>query len=439
MGVGMPPAVKASRRPEQIALAWRAQKLSSDSQRWPRLLVVSESPPSSTQGFGVTLATLLQDWPVERRFVLYREARFRDEQTPTKHMSHAPMPGSLPWHGLVFALGRRPEWMGRYSRRWLLQQLSGWRPDVIYSFFYHGSIPRYVLWLSQEFNCPYLVHIGDEGSSLDSRPSSSLGQIYRRAAGRIAISEVMKEEYERRFDTPFHVLHNGAAPELFDQPSLPSKTREGLVIRYVGSLLREQQWEAIEDIVEAVKRFNGNGRRARFEIYCGEWTARYARELADGVNVVHAGFAPKPDVYRILQTADLLVLPITFGPARQVYRLSMPTKLCEYLASGSNTLVYGPPETAAVQLCRQHGLAWVHSERDVEALVGRLEELEAEPTACRRKAAADREFARRNLSASAMADRFRRLVVGAARSATPRPADAKRVGARAQAAKREGF
>jgi glycosyltransferase involved in cell wall biosynthesis len=376
---------------------------------YPRTLVVCESPPSSTQGYGVTLATLVRNWPEDKLFVFYRSSIYKDDTLGVKRAAHAPMPGRLIPDAISYLRGQRPAWQGRYSRKWLENTLNNWRPEVIYGFFYDASIPRYLEWLSQVFECPYVVHIGDDNPSLTA--GRDIPGIFQRAGARIAISEEMAIEYRQRYDAPFDVLHNGAADELFSNAGGDTASDGALVVRYIGSLLREQHWHAIEDFVEAVRHVNRNGQRVRFEIYCDKWTGRLAEELADGEHVVYAGFAAKPRNYQLLQSADLLFLPVTFSEEHlERYRFSMPTKLCEYLASGTPTLVYGPRGPAVVELCVRNNVALVQSERSVSDLIHRLETLIDDRGAYQEAATKDREFAKAQLSAESMSMHFQGLM-----------------------------
>lgn len=382
---------------------------------YPRVLTICDSPPSSTQGFGVTLATLVRDWPRDRLIVLYREEIYRDDAHTDFSVVHARLPGHILFDAIPFMLGRRPAWNGRYSPEWILGVLGEWRPDVIYGFFYHESIPRYAEWLSRLLGCPYVVHVGDDSPALST--ASDIPGIFQRSSGRVAISEEMATEYQHRYNAAFDVLHNGAAEELFTDTATDSVRDDAFVVRYIGSLMREQHWHAIEDFVEAVKVVNRQGRRVRFEIYCDKWTERFAKELADGEHIVYGGFAAKPRNYGLLKSADLLLLPVTFSDQLlESYRFSMPTKLCEYLASGTPTLVYGPRGPAVVEFCVRHGVAIVQSTRSTLALVDLLNEMTNDSTRFRESAVESRVFAKHRLSASAMSERFRGLMNAALRS-----------------------
>ena len=256
-----------------------------------------------------------------------------------------------------------------------------------------------------------MVHIGDDDQSLLRGNVEELRGTYADASVRVAISFEMKQEYEKRYSLPFEVLHNGAADEMFDY-QVPAENDTGdFVIRYVGSLLRIQHWNAIEDIVEAVHVLNSEGVRARFEIYCDKWTKKHALALADGKNIVYKGFVAKPELYEVLSSADLLVLPAAFsGTGDYAYRLSMPTKLPEYLASGAPTLVYGPRGMASVELCLRHELAHVYPERSVPRLTEAIRGIAGSRDDARRKAADDRAFAKAQLSATAARVHFRKLI-----------------------------
>ena len=73
----------------------------------------------------------------------------------------------------------------------------------------------------------------------------------------VRLREEMAREYQQRYGVPFDVLHNGAADELFTDSPAEGQTDDAIVVRYIGSLLRDQHWEAIEDFAEAVACLRG--------------------------------------------------------------------------------------------------------------------------------------------------------------------------------------
>ena len=59
----------------------------------------------------------------------------------------------------------------------------------------------------------------------------------------------------------------------------------------------------------------------------------------------------------------------------RLVRYSMPTKLPAYMASGTATLVYGPPGIAQVEYARQHGWGYVVDRQGVDGVTRALTEL----------------------------------------------------------------
>ena len=221
----------------------------------------------------------------------------------------------------------------------------------------------------------------------------------------MVISEEMRAEYESRYELPFGVMHDGAAEELF--AATESRTDEGLVIRYLGSVVPNHHFNAIEDIASAVRRFNQSGGRARFEICGGEWTKQHGASIADGESVIYRGAVDRETGFRLLQTAGLLVIPVTFDQQHFAsIRFSLPTKLPEYLACGRPVLIYGPEGAAPVEFCRRHHLGSVLTERSVPRLVEFMEALAIEPVVLRSRAESDREYIRQHFSAATVRRSF---------------------------------
>jgi glycosyltransferase involved in cell wall biosynthesis len=383
-------------------------------EKLPRTLVVSEAPFGQTNGFGVTLNTFFDGWSGERVFMLYT----RKETASATAGGSAPcvfadVPG--PWgrrHAAEFLLGRRPTWRGRYSSGWLRRTLRGWRPDVVYSMVFSGETLAFATWVARQLDVPLVAHVADD--SLETQKggvSASIGQLLAGAAARISISEEMREEYSRRYGVESHVLHNGAADDLFSQSPAADNRTEPFVVRYLGSIVPCLQFGAIEDIAAAVRQLAAAGQPVRFELCGGAWTRHHAETLTDGEAVVYRGEVGKAEGFDLLKSADVLVIPISFTDSLfSAVRLSLPTKLAECLASGTPTLVYGPRGTAPVEFCRRHNVGCVIDERSVERVAAFIQGTVRNRRAARLAAASDREFIRRHYTAMSARDTFRAII-----------------------------
>lgn len=268
----------------------------------------------------------------------------------------------------------------------------------------------YADWIAQTLNCPHIAHIADDGIRGEN-VYNDVKAILERAKVCIAISEEMKEEYKNRYGIDFEVLHNGAAEELFLPPKTHEYSEDTLIVRYMGSIVRGHHFEAVEDVIEAVKMFNQAGNYVRFEIYGGERTKDAILPLVNNDEIRYKGFVSEEEGRELLKTADLLVIPITFSKQQFSFvRLSMPTKFSEYLASGSPTLVYGPSGVAPIEYCKRHSIGLTQTNRSVPELVNFLTKLKGDKASFRNRALQDRAFAKEHLSATVMRNRFHQII-----------------------------
>src|SRR5688572_3890496 len=131
---------------------------------YPKVLVLSESPFSMANGFGVTLNTFFSGWPRAALRQFYTRSNVRPETDLCSDFAHADVPGH--WgrrYGLAWFLGLRAAWRGRFSARWMRRQLGDWRPDLIYALIFSGETLAFAAWLGQTLRCPWIVHVADDG------------------------------------------------------------------------------------------------------------------------------------------------------------------------------------------------------------------------------------------------------------------------------------
>jgi len=382
--------------------------------KYPRTLIVTEKPFSLCNGFGVTLTTFFGGWPKDHIMLLHRLPSGTADKSICRRTAYAPIPGHRGRrYAVPYFLGMGAAWRGTFSGKWLRRQMGNWRPETVYSFAHSRVTLAYGDWAAREQGCPHIAHMADDPAPRDRE---SIGPLFRAAAERIVISAEMKEVYEKRYGAEFKVLYNGADERIFLSGPEKKKKEGPLIIRYVGALVRRHHAQAMEDVTEAVKEFNDRGGNVRFEIYGGEDTEDAAYALANGRDVLYRGSISRAEGFGLLRTADLLVVPVSFSKARyEGIRLSMPTKLAEYLASGTPTLVYGPPGSSPVEFCERNGLGIVRTQRSVQGIVEILKEASGKTETFRARARRDREFIRKNLSADAVRMRFKKIMVEAVR------------------------
>jgi glycosyltransferase involved in cell wall biosynthesis len=386
-------------------------------EQFPRTLVVSEAPFGLNNGFGVTLGTFFSGWADERLFMLYTREETNAAGLRRERSAFAPVPGHRGRRSLLpFVFGRRPEWRGRYSARWLGRTLGGWRPDVVYTMVFSGGTLAYASWIARHFNVPLVAHVADDGLETETGGAKTrIADLLAAADVRVSISEEMRQEYAKRYGVDSHVLHNGASDELFAPATTPAHREGEFVVRYLGSIVPGQHFGAIEDIAAAVRRLADAGMPVRFEMWGGSWTKQHAEKFVDGRAVFYCGAIGQAEGFALLQSADLLTIPVSFdAESFAKNRLSLPTKLAECLASGTPTLVYGPAGAAPVEFCRRHQVGAFIDERSADRVAEYIRHVVENRSAARAAATPGRDFVRQHYTAARARDTFRAIVRDAA-------------------------
>jgi len=209
------------------------------------------------------------------------------------------------------------------------------------------------------------------------------------------------------------VFHNGAESAFFQLS--PTLNENGPIrLRFVGNLLQLQHFNAIEDIAEAVIQFNQqSSRKAVLEIFGNDIPEGCTRSILSDGEVLFHGPIPLSQRLETLSGADVLVIPFTFNAGYfESYRLSIPTKLPENLATGVPVLLYGPQGMAATDLCCRYDVATVLHKRSTSALLAFLNAFAQDSEPFLDKAREAKEFASRDLSAEAISQRFQDHLIG---------------------------
>ena len=364
-------------------------------------------------GFGVTLKNLFEGWPQESIRYFYNRGEYRElPMAAGLDFRFARVPSSP---GRKFALpmwlGITPEWRGRYSQAWLRRNLKGFAPDLVFSSVHSLTTIRFGDWVAQQVGKPHVLHIMDE--PFKHADPAEVAAILQRTSDFLTISETMRRIYKERLGRDSQVFHNGAEAEFFDLPKQSEPEPDAPIrLRFIGNLLHLQHFQAIEDIAAAVHQHNRKGcRQAVLEIFGGEHPEGCSEPILSEDQITYHGRIELSKRLDTIVGADLLVIPFTFNKEYfEEYRLSIPTKLPENLATGKPVLLYGPKGMAATDLCLEHDLATVLTERSVPRLVQFLQEFTDNSEPYLNKAAAAQHFAKRELSAKATSLRFQDLL-----------------------------
>jgi glycosyltransferase involved in cell wall biosynthesis len=262
----------------------------------------------------------------------------------------------------AFALLRRQNfgqlaWYQPPRRVW--EEVTGFRPDVIYSMLGTNGMLRLVLDVQKRCRVPIVPHFMDDWPGILYRRSilrpllrtqlrRRLGRIIASSPVRLTIGPEMAEAYTRRYRCEFRPFLNAVEPEWLVRSQPAPAAGRRLVITYVGGL-HLRRWRALRDIAEQVRELRAEGLDAELLVHTQPRFAAEAQQL-EMPGVVRLGGPLDPSqVAPVLRAADVLVHVESFDEKVRSYtRYSVSTKIPEALGAGRPILAYGPGELASI-------------------------------------------------------------------------------------------
>lgn len=250
---------------------------------------------------------------------------------------------------LFYSIGLNHHFFRYRISKELLNWIIEANPDVLYTL----AAARHNILLAKEINrklgIPIFVHILDDYPATfgletifprywNKKINSDLISILKIAKKRIAISEMMANEYQNRFGGIWEFFHNPIKVEKWIpyQKDLINQKRNKIKIGYFGRIGTANA-ESILSFSEAVcsKELDGI---VDFHIY-----SLQKIDTSGSKNIIQHEFITASELPSIISKFDFLFLPISFSKISNQYsRLSFPTKLSEYLISGVPIIYFGP-------------------------------------------------------------------------------------------------
>lgn len=412
---------------------------------FPKVLLVADSAVGDRSGTGITLANLYAQWPTDRLAQVcgrpFSNVRnFADIPTLQVDKSLVPGYGAL---RTLRSIGQRqsqaPEASGgmkemalalpppRDRRSWekawldltplrvrrpLVEFVNSFEPDVVVTTSGSVRITRLANMAASVTGAPIVPHFMDDWISTQYRDSLStliprmllereLRKLFSQATRGLAITRSMGDEYASIFGIPF--ISVGNLVRVRDAATGPVDRAAGVRLGFIGGLHlgRDEQLLRLARAVDSLSGeatltviAPGNAERRSDP----EWSGLEQTELRDPV-----------DADRVTECAsqfDVLVHVESFEQDQRRYtRLSMSTKISQYMSVGRPVLAIGPEEVASIRYVHAEGVGVTVGDRD-EALLAALSEL-AEPSVREAYGQRAKECALRDFDVAAGTERMR--------------------------------
>lgn len=240
----------------------------------------------------------------------------------------------------------------------LLIKAKQFNPDIVFCALGNGaamkrceqlmdSLPQsklvlYIVddWVNTQINTRYFASFWRRKYDKDFR------HIINRAAGLLSICQYMTEEYKRMYGKFFYPFHNPVDVAEWQSIKVePKYAIDKISILYVGKINKDTT-PCLLDMAKAIEELNAHGSSFIFDIYSPDYGS--TAYLFEGMKDIHTFPAiDHKEIPSVMKSYSSLFLPLGFSTQSRLYvRLSMPTKLTEYLASGKPIILYCPEEIA---------------------------------------------------------------------------------------------
>lgn len=261
-----------------------------------------------------------------------------------------------------------------------LDFIKAFHPDCIYTLLTPSRVNRFAYQISKCFNIPILPHIFDNWQNVYLKQSivekpfgllfySNLKKIIKQNPITLCISEMMCNEYKKIFPKGSFVPLMHSVSDL----SLHNRKSDNLskILIYSGSMYLGRD-ESLVCLCDAIEKSKENIREnISLHIYCPreQWD-EISYKFSKYEFVIFKGIVPQKVLFEELGAAYAMVFVESLEDRFLLYtRLSMSTKIPEYLSSGKPIIAIGNYNQCSINYLLNHDVAYVATrEEDIKGM-----------------------------------------------------------------------
>jgi hypothetical protein len=354
----------------------------------PRLLYVGDVPVESSYHGSALLYRLLQDYPTDRLRVVETQA-FRS--LPARRLHNVE-------YG-EFSIGNTRLLKTRFSR-WAVSALAFQAPGRLQALrsALDGFVPEAVLTVAHGYSwftaaklasadqIPLHLIVHDDYPTmtpvlpwLKQWQDNQFARVYRQSASRLCVSPFMEEEYRQRYGVAGSVLYPSRAKQSPASGEMPETYARGagpLVGAFAGNIVEREYAVLIAALAERLEQRSG-----KLLLFGPHSTESLSAFGLNRRNIVPQGMIDSDQLIRRLRVeADFVFAPMAFDAVatKDNMRLSFPSKLTDYTATGLPILICGPAHCSAARWARDHSpVAELITSKQSQDFDGALDRLES--------------------------------------------------------------
>lgn len=299
------------------------------------------------------------------------------------------------------------------------QFIHDFNPDVIFSTLGDLLVTRMARKISEEFDIPLVLHVGDDwmvtygrrnlcAKLLASVCHKEVLRSLKMASHRYSACNAMNSAFESRYGLGFEPMTPPVDVAAWQGLNEPRSVNREAVILYAGTIHANAQLDSLIDVSHAVQRLSDQKYPCKLLISSPQTDFERYAEYFTNTNTVFISHDSRESLASLISGADALLLPVIFDQnAGAIIKYSMPGKATLYMATGKPTLVYGPSWSPVVQEALEKQTSLVLNERNEDLLVEALKRIFDDQQLRTTLSLRAREVATREYDISIITARFR--------------------------------
>lgn len=211
-------------------------------------------------------------------------------------------------------------------------------------------------------NCPLVMFVTDDYYNDPSlkpgllrrwyfkKKQESLDLLCRSVSIVVGCSELASSEFGKKYNVSFETLFTPSGIDYLNLPIHSSiNINAPVIFRYFGNLGLER-WKPLVELGHAIASYNCGEQKAVLEVYSNLRYPEAIAQLEIPNGCVFKGWVQGDEYMRLLQEADVAVHVESFSEEMcRRTRLSVSTKIADYLGAGKCILCVGRADLASVQ------------------------------------------------------------------------------------------
>lgn len=249
-------------------------------------------------------------------------------------------------------------WINSKLKKWL----NSFSPEVVF-FILSDTQRNYKLlkYVLRQFHVPVVVFVTDDyyhnpNDRSNTYISRRFKQLQREANSVknnvsyvIGCSSLAAKEFGEIFNAPSETILTPVAPKFLKMELCSQTNNDEIVLRYFGNL-GLGRWLILEQLGKALEALRLKGYKAHLEIFSNISDTEIINRLNIGSACFYKGWIQGEEFERMLHTANIAVHVESFDDKMcKRTRLSVSTKIADYLGAGKCILAIGKRELASIQ------------------------------------------------------------------------------------------